>query len=102
MPSLGFERCSKLTTRTVVSADSNELQTAAGSRVEAFADCGEVGKLVSCGFQTSDDPAGLVNAFVFFVEPDLTHSGCVAALLRTTEVGSTAGATIQSVAVCLV
>jgi hypothetical protein len=86
----------------VISADSDELQTAAGSRVEVVADCGGEGKVVSCGYQTSDEPSELVNAFVLFVEPDLTNTGCSAALFRTTEVGSTAGATIQAVALCLV
>jgi hypothetical protein len=89
-------------TRVEVSASSIDLQTAAGSEVSAFADCGGEGKVVSCGYQTSDDPAELVNAFVNAVEANSTRSGCNAFLFRTAEAGATAGASIQAVAVCLV
>ncbi len=97
-------RCScpnSLATRLVVSSNSADLATAAGSQVSANADCGGVGKVVSCGYQTGGSAAQFVNAVVNGVGATSDRSECVALLLRTAESGATAGAHIQATAVCL-
>jgi hypothetical protein len=85
----------------VIGANSENLAAATGSRAAATADCGGEGKVVSCGYQTGGDAAQFVNVFVSGVGSNPVRSVCVASLLRTTEVGSTAGANIQATAVCL-
>jgi hypothetical protein len=88
-------------TKTVIGANSESLPAATGSRVIATVDCGGEGKVVSCGYQTSGDATLFVNVFVSGVASNPARSVCVASLLRTTDVGSSAGANIQATAVCL-
>jgi hypothetical protein len=88
-------------TRKVIGANSESLPAATGSRVSATVDCGGEGKVVSCGYQTGGDATQFVNVFVSAVGSNPDRSVCVASLLRTTDVGSTAGANIQATAVCL-
>ena len=91
-----------LSTQVQISVNSNPLPITAGSSVSAFVPCGGEGTVVSCGYQTTTNAAQLVNAFVDNVAPNTDRSACAASLIRTTETGSTAGATIQAIAVCLI
>ena len=88
-------------TRLVISAPSDPLPVTAGSSVVASADCGGISTVVSRGYQMSATPEQLVNVFV--IDLGTTNDGlsrCDAALRRTAEVGSTAGAQIIARAVC--
>jgi hypothetical protein len=87
-------------TRKVNSALSDPLATAAGSRVSATAECGGVGKVVSCGYVTDGGAAAFVNVFVETMVSN-NEGSCFANLLRTSEAGSIAGAAIKAVAICL-
>jgi len=89
-------------TRREISASSDPLPVAVDSTVFAVADCGGQGKALSCSYQTVSSGAELLNAFVFNVGPDNERTGCAASLRRTAGSGSTAGATIQAVAICRV
>ena len=95
------KRGSGFATRRVESESSTPLSGGAGGGACAFADCGGSGKVVSCGYQTSTDPAQLVNTFVHLVAPLEDSSRCVACLERIVSTGSTDGATIQAIALCL-
>jgi hypothetical protein len=90
-----------LQTRVEFSTNSSPLPTAQGSTVEATANCGGAGKVVSCGYQVNGDTEQLLDVIVEFVKPDNTRSTCVASLRRVLTNSSTAGATIQAVAICL-
>jgi hypothetical protein len=89
-------------TRLEVSSNSAALPATAGSTVLATADCGGVGKVISCGHQTPASADQLVNVFISFVEPNSDRSNCSVEIIRTAEAGSTAGAKIQAVAICRV
>jgi hypothetical protein len=89
-------------TRLVQSELSDPLPVTAGSDVVAQADCGGKGKVVSCGYQMAATAAQLSNVFVIAVAPaDDTRAACVAHIARTSEVGSTPGARITAIALCL-
>jgi hypothetical protein len=91
---------SAFATRREISDNSNPLPVAAGSIVSAFANCGGEGKAIACSYQLAGNAAELVNAIVQSFGPDVEFSGCGVSLERTTAVGSTAGATIQAMAIC--
>jgi hypothetical protein len=88
-------------TKRVDSDPAGPLETTAGDRLDAFADCNG-GKLLSCGYLVGGQAAELVNTMVTFAGPVLNRTGCDAALVRTASAGSTAGATITAVALCRV
>jgi hypothetical protein len=93
---------SALATRVVFSTNSSPLPVTTGSTVQATAACGGQGSVVSCGHQVNGDTDQLVNVIVTTVKTNNERSSCEAELLRVFETGSVAGATIQSVAICLV
>ncbi len=70
--------------------------------MNATANCGGVGKVINCGYQTTFTASHLVNVFVLHVGSNLNRSTCGATLIRTAESGSKAGATIQAAAICRV
>ena len=89
-------------TRLVVSVNSAPLPVESGSTVNATAECGGDGKVLSCGFQADNTGEQLVNVFVLTVASNTARSSCQAFLRRTAGSGSVAGATIQATAICRV
>jgi hypothetical protein len=94
-------RGSTFATRFEFSGFSDQLPVAAGGVVNAFADCGSAGKVVSCGYQINAAASSLLSTAVNGVSPVEDLSGCVASLVRTTDVDASAGAEIQAIAICL-
>jgi hypothetical protein len=86
--------------RREISGNSNPLPLAAGSNVSAFANCGGEGKAIACSYQLSGSAAQLANTVVQSFGSDSQFSGCGVNLTRTTDVGSSAGATTQAIAIC--
>jgi hypothetical protein len=75
------------------------LAVATGSAVDSIVTCGK-GKVLSCGYNVGATAAQMVNVIVKGVAADQDLSICQAMLERTTNVGSTAGATIIAYAIC--
>jgi hypothetical protein len=105
-PSLAKKRKPKprskpFVTRVVQSELSAALQTPAGSTVFATVDCGKAGSVLSCGYQLSATAAQLVNVIVIAVASDDERRECTATIERTSDAGATAGAQIQTRAICL-
>ena len=70
--------------------------------MDSVADCGGAGRVVSCGYDVSVGAnAQVANLLVQQVVPFAERDRCRAILTRTADAGSTAGATIRAVAICL-
>jgi hypothetical protein len=94
-------RGSGFATRLEFSEFSDPLPVETGSQVVASVDCGGPGRVVSCGYQINGVGPLLVNTAITVVEPNGDLSSCAASLQRASDVGATAGAQIQAVAICL-
>ena len=89
-------------TRVEFSAPSDPLPVSEGSTVQATADCGGEGRVVSCGHQVSGDANELLSVIVAAVKPNNARSSCSADMTRVVTADSVEGVTIQAIAICLV